>query len=141
MADAAQSFADLFKKWGEQLRIPQFDMTALMEHQQKNLEAMSRSWQAVAGGATEIADKQRAILEQAMKDVAAMVQDYRPGGTPQEIMRKQAEFATKAMEAAIGNTRDIAELVQKSTAEALRIVHDRVRQSCEEIKARLETTG
>ena len=65
MADAGQNFTDMFKKFGEQLKVPSFDMAKIMEHQQKNLEAMTKSWQAVAGGASEIAQKQRAIFEAA----------------------------------------------------------------------------
>jgi phasin family protein len=138
MADAPQNFTDMFMRLGEQLRVPQFDMTKIMEHHQKNLEAMSRSWQAMASGAGEIATKQRAIFEEAVKDVTAMVQDYKPGGAPQDMVAKQGEFAKKAMEAAITNTRDIAELVQKSTGEAFRIVQERMQESYEEIKAGLE---
>ena len=73
-----------------------------------------------------------------MKDVTAMVQEYKPGGSPQEIMAKQTEFAKKAMEAAIANTRDIAELVQKSSTEAFKIVQDRMKESYEEIKSSVE---
>jgi phasin family protein len=138
MAEAPQYFTDMFKRMGEQLKIPQFDMSSFMEHHQKNLEAMTKSWQAMASGAGEIASKQRAIFEEAMKDVTTMVQDYKPGGGAQEIMTKQAEFAKKAMEAAIANTRDIAELMQKSTGEAFRIVQDRMKESYEEIKTGLE---
>jgi len=138
MADTPQNFTDMFKNLGEQLKIPSFDVKKIMEHQQKNLEAMAKSWQAMAGGANEIAKKQREIFEQAVKDVTAMVQEYKPGGSPQEIMTKQAEFAKKAMEAAIANTRDIAELVQKSSAEAFKIVQDRMKESYEEIRASVE---
>ena len=138
MADAPQNFTDMFKNLGEQLKIAPFDMTKIMEHQQKNLDAMAKSWQAMAGAANEIAKKQREIFEQAVKDVTAMVQEYKPGGSPQEIMAKQAEFAKKAMEAAIANTRDIAELVQKSSTEAFKIVQDRMKESYEEIKASVE---
>ena len=138
MADAPQYFTDMFKRMGEQLKIPQFDMSKLMEHHQKNLEAMGKSWQAMASGAGEIASKQRAIFEEAVKEVTAMVQDYKPGGNPQEIVAKQAEFAKKSMEAAITNTRDIAELVQKSTGEAFRIVQDRMKESYEEIRSSVE---
>jgi phasin family protein len=53
-------------------------------------------------------------------------------------MAKQAEFAKKAMEAAIANTRDIAELVQKSSTEAFKIVQDRMKESYEEIRASVE---
>ena len=138
MADPAQNFTDMFKKFGEQLKVPSFDMTKIMEQQQKNLEAMTRSWQAMAGGASEIAQKQKEIFEAAMRDMAEMAQSYKPGGNPQEVMAKQAEFAKKAMEAAIANTRDIAELVQKSSTEALKIVQDRMKESYEEIRATIE---
>ena len=138
MADTPQNFTDMFTKLGEQLKIPPFDMTKIMEHHQKNLEAMSKSWQAVASGASEIASKQREIVQQAVQDVTAMVQEYKPGGSAQEIMAKQTEFAKKAMEAAIANTRDITELVQKSSAEAFKIVQDRMKESYEEIRASVE---
>jgi phasin family protein len=138
MAQAPQNFMDMFKNLGEQLKIPSFDMSRIMEHHQKNLEAMTKSWQAMATGAGEVASKQRAIVEEAVKDVTAMVQQYKPGGSPQEIMAKQTEFAKKAMEAAITNTRDITELVQKSSTEAFKIVQDRMKESYEEIRASVE---
>ncbi len=138
MADVSQNFMDMFKRLGEQLNVPQFDMSKIMEHHQKNLDAMSKSWQAVAGGAGAIATKQREIMAAAIKDVTEMAQGYKPGGHPQEAMAKQAEFAKKAMEAAIANTRDIAELVQKSSAEAFKIVQDRMKESYEDIKSSVE---
>ena len=138
MADPTQNFTDMFKKLGEQLKVPSFDMTKLMEQQQKNLEAMTKSWQAMAGGAGEIDQKQRAIFEAAMKDLAEMAQAYKPGGSPQDALAKQTEFAKKAMEAAIANTRDIAELVQKSSTEAFKIVQDRMKESYEEIRSNIE---
>ncbi|WP_439612539.1 phasin family protein [Reyranella sp.] len=138
MADATQPFTDMFKKLGEQLKVPAFDMSKMMEHHQKNLEAMTRSWQAVAGGASEVAQKQKEIFEAAMKDMAEMAQSYKPGGNPQEVIAKQSEFAKKAMEAAIANTKDIAELVQKSSTEAFKIVQDRMKESYEEIRSSVE---
>ena len=138
MADQAQNFTDMFKKFGEQMKVPSFDMTKIMEHQQKNLEAMTKSWQAMAGGANEIAQKQKAIFEAAVKDMTEMAQSYKPGGNPQEVMAKQAEFAKKAMEAAIANTKDIAELVQKSSTEAFKIVQHRMQESYEEIRTSVE---
>lgn len=138
MAGAPNNFMDMFKNLGDQLKVPSLDMSKIMEHHQKNLEAMTKSWQAMAGGATEVAKKQREIFDEAVKDVTAMVQQYKPVGNPQEIMAKQAEFAKKAMEAAITNTRDIAELVQKSSTEAFKIVQDRMKESYEEIRTSVE---
>ena len=138
MADASQAFTDMFRRIGEQLKVPSFDMTKIMEHHQKNFEAMTRSWQAMAGGATAIANKQREIFEATVKDITEMAKDFKPTGAPQEVFAKQTEFAKKAMEAAIANTRDIAELVQKSSTEAFKIVQDRMKESYEDIKASVE---
>jgi len=138
MADAPQNFTDMFRKLGEQFKVPAFDMTKIMEHHQKNMEAMTRSWQAVAGGASEIAAKQREIFEAAVKDVTEMAKSYKPGGSPQEVIEKQTEFAKKAMEAAIANTRDIVDLVQKSSTEAFKIVQDRMKESYDEIRSSVE---
>jgi phasin family protein len=95
----------------------------------------------MASGASEVAQKQRAIFEAAVKDVTEMANEYKPGGSPQEMMAKQTEFAKKAMEAAIANTRDIAELVQKSSSDAFKIVQDRMKESYDEIKASVEKKG
>ena len=69
MAQAPQNFTDMFRNLGEQLKLPQVDVSKIMEHHQKNLDAMTRSWQAMASGAGEVAQKQRAIFEEAVKDV------------------------------------------------------------------------
>ena len=138
MADAPQAFTDMFRKMGEQLKVPSFDMTKIMEHHQKNFDAMTRSWQAMASGATAIANKQREIFEATIKELTEMAKDFKPTGSPQDILTKQTEFAKKAMEAAIANTRDIAELAQKSGSEAITIIQGRMKESYEEIKSTLE---
>jgi phasin family protein len=138
MTDASRNFMDMFKQLGEQLQVPSLDMGKIMEHHQKNIDAMGRSWQAVASGATAVAEKQREIFEAAMKDMAEMASNYTPSGSPQEVFNKQAEFAKKAFEAAIKNTRDLAELVQKSGTDALNIIHERMQESYDEIRRSLE---
>jgi phasin family protein len=138
MPDAGQNFTEMFQKLGEQLKVPSFDMTKIMEHHQKNIDAMSRSWQAMASGATAVANKQREIFEAAMKDMAEMASNYTPVGSPQETLNKQVEFSKRAFEAAIKNTRDLTELVQKSGTEALNIIHERMQESYDEIRRGVE---
>lgn len=138
MSDPTKTFTDMFKSLGEQLKVPPFDMNKIMEHQKKNIDAMTRSWQAISAGAQEVAKKQREIFEAAVKDITELAQQYKPGGSPGDAMAKHAEFAKKAMEAAVVNTRDIAELTKKSAGEALSIVHDRMKESFDEIRSSIE---
>ena len=113
-------------------------MTKIMEHHQKNLEAMTRSWQAMAGGASEIASKQRAIFEAAVKDVTEMAQEYKPGGSPQEIMAKQ----TRVREEGDGGGDRQHARHRRAGSEiehrGFKIVQDRMKEFYEEIKASVE---
>ena len=138
MSDPTKTFTDMFKSLGEQLKVPTFDMGKIMEQQQKNIDAMTRSWQAIGAGAQEVAKKQREIFDAAIKDIAEMAKGYQPGGSPHEAIAMHTDFAKKAMEAAIANTRDIAELTKKSAGEALGIVHDRMKESFDEIRSSVE---
>ena len=105
MSDPTKTFTDMFKSLGEQLKVPAFDMGKIMEQQQKNIDAMTRSWQAIGAGAQEVAKKQREVFDAAVKDITEMAKAYQPGGSPHEAVAKQADFAKKAMEAAIRQRR------------------------------------
>ena len=66
------------------------------------------------------------------------VKEFKPSGTPQEILAKQTELARKAFDATIENTRDVANLVTKSNTEAMKIIGERVKGSVSEIRASFE---
>jgi phasin family protein len=135
MTQTPQSIIDMFTKLGQDLKIPSVDLEKIVAHHRKNLEALSASTKAAAEGATAFAAKQRELVEAAIKDIQAAAQNFKMPGSPQEAMQAQAEFAKKAMEAAIKNTRDMAELVQKSNQDALKIIQDRMKESFEEIRS------
>ncbi len=82
MSDPTKTFTDMFKSLGEQLKVPAFDMHKIMEHHQKNIDAMTRSWQALGAGAQEVAHRQREIFDAAVKDITEMAKAYQPGGSP-----------------------------------------------------------
>ncbi len=63
-----------------------------------------------------------------------MVRDFKPEGGVATIIPRQVEFARKTFDFAVRNTRDIAELANKSTAEALKILQDRVQTGLTEIR-------
>lgn len=134
MTPNPQPFLDMFKKLGEDLKVPAVALEPILAHHRKNLEALAASGKAAAEGATAVAAKQREIMETAVKDIQEAAQGFKMPGSPQEMMAAQADFARRAMEAAVKNTRDLAELVQKSNSEAVRVIHDRMQESFEEIR-------
>lgn len=138
MAEQTPSFFDMFNKLAQDLKVPGVDLERLMEGHRKNMDAMVRAAQATSSGVGAVASKQAEIAQAAFTEVTALVQDFKPTGNPQEVIAKQTEFARKAFEAAMQHTRDIADLIQKSGAEATKIVQDRLRESLEEIRGTVD---
>jgi phasin family protein len=135
MTQTPQSILEMFTKLGQDLKIPSVDLEKIIAHHRKNLEALSASGKAAAEGATALAAKQREIVEVAIKDIQTAAQSFKLPGSPQEALAAQTEFARKSIDAAIKNTKDIAELVQKSNQDAMKIIQDRMKESFEEIKS------
>src|SRR5262245_254393 len=127
---ATQSFLDMIEEFGTGLGVPKVDVDKLIEVHRRNIDALGRSAQV----ATEGADKQREIIETAFRETSAMVRDFKPTENPQEMLVKQTEFAKKAFDITLQNTRDIAELAMKTTSDATAIVRERLRESLSELR-------
>ncbi|HKV00443.1 MAG TPA: TIGR01841 family phasin [Vineibacter sp.] len=138
MAEQAPSFLDMFSKLAQDLKVPGVDIERLAEGHRKNLDAMMRAAQATSSGMGAVAGKQAEIAQAAFAEVMALVRDFKPAGSPQEVVAKQTEFARRAFEAATQHTRDIADLMQKSSGEAIKIIQDRLHESLAEIRGSVD---
>ena len=58
-------------------------------------------------------------------------------GSPEEKAAKQTEIVKDAFQRAVGNMRELAELVAKSQTEAMDVVQKRVADSLDELKAQI----
>ncbi|MEZ5585291.1 MAG: phasin family protein [Candidatus Competibacteraceae bacterium] len=124
-----------FSKMLGDMKVPGFDMQAVMDAQRKNIEALTAANQAAVQGMQAVAQRQAEILSQAMNEVSSMAQQFSSAGNPQEMSAKQAEVARKAFEQALANMRELAEMVNKSNTDAFAIINKRVTESLQELKA------
>ena len=136
-----ETFLDQMKAFGARLGLPKVDVDKLVDMQLKNIDALGRSAQAAGAGAKALADKQREIVEAAFRETSAMVKDFHPTGNPQEILAKQQEYAKKAFELTMQNTRDIAELAAKTAADPAAIIQERLRSSLAELRESVTRAG
>ena len=126
---------DMTKMLGD-VKIPGFDMQAVMDAQRKNIEALTAANQAAVQGMQAVAQRQAEILSQAMNEVQSVAQQLASSANnPQEMTAKQTELARKAFEQALANMRELAEMVSKSNTEAFAIINKRVTESLQELKA------
>ena len=73
-------------------------------------------------------------MTQAMQSVAG-AQD------PQSRAAKQAEMLKTAYERAVGNMREVADLIQKSNTEALSLLNQRFTEAMDEVKSMVAKKG
>jgi phasin family protein len=137
MAD--KTILDMFADMGKQMRMPQIDYEALLESHRKNIDAMQRSAAVLTEGGRAVFAKQQEILSEVMQETRQLIADFKPTGSAQEVAAKQAELARRAFEATVKNTKDIAELIQKSSSEAPKIIFERMRESVAEARAAIES--
>ena len=132
------SFMDMFSRFGRDLKVPNVDVEAILSHHRKNLEALEKSAKAGAAGASSLLSRQREMLQDTLREVSDMAQNYKAPGNPQDLMSKQAEFAKKSFEAALKNASEVAELVKKSGTESVEILRERIKEAMEEIRSGYE---
>jgi phasin family protein len=126
---------DMTKMLGD-VKIPGFDMNAIMAAQRKNIEALTAANQAAVQGMQAVAQRQAEILSQAMNEVSSIAQQLAGSASnPQEMTTKQAELARKGFEQALANMRELAEMVSKSNTETFAIINKRVTESLQELKS------
>jgi len=116
----------------EQLKLPGFNVPAVLEARRKDIEAIAEANRVALAGAESLAAKQREILQQTVRQLQALVleRNAEEGADLGAVVRKN-------LTETFGNMRALAELVSKSQVEAFDVVSARVQQSIAELRALL----
>jgi phasin family protein len=129
-------FADFdFSKIAGEFKIPSFDMESMVETGRKNFTAMTAIGSVAAESFKAIAQRQGDMLRAAMEDLSKHGSEVLAAATIEEKAAKQIDFAKKTYEAAVANTKELADLYTKSQAEALSAISDRIAALSDEVKA------
>ena len=134
MAQETQSYVEMLRNFATGVGLPQVDVDQLIETNRKNIEALAESAKVAAGAAQSLAQKQREVLEAGLREAQAFARDYKPLGAPQDNFARQTEFVRKVFEVSVQGARDAAETSRQSTAEAVKIIQDRMKASLEEVR-------
>jgi phasin family protein len=138
---ATGSLMDQFKDFGARLGLPKVDVDKLIDLQLKNIDAIAQSAHMAGEGAKTLAAKQRDIVEAAFRQTSEMVRGFHPTGDPQETLAKQKDYAKKAFELTMQNTRDLADLTKKTTSDATNIIRERLQSSLTELRDSVTRMG
>ena len=133
--------ADMMKMLAE-FRLPGLpDMEQLAAAQRRNFEALSSANKVSLEGAQAVARRHTEILQQSMSEMTQAMQSMAGAQDPQARATKQAEMLKAAYERAVGNMREVADLIQKSNTEALSLLNQRFSEAMEEVKTMVAKKG
>ena len=110
------------------------DFDAVVASQRNNVEALANASRAAFEGTQAVAKRQAEILQETMNQTAKSFDTLAKAGSPSEVAAKQAELAKEAFEKALGNMRELAEMVTKAQQGAIDTMSGRISQSLDELK-------
>jgi phasin family protein len=129
-------FADFdFSKVAGQFNFPVVGVETIVETSRKNFAAMTTASAAAVEAVKTIAQRQGDMIRAAMEDFSKHGSEVLAAATIEEKAAKQIDFAKKSYDAAIANTKELADLYTKGQTEAFETLSARVAELTEEVKA------
>lgn len=110
------------------------DMEALAAAQRKNLEALSAAHRVALEGAQAVARRHMEILQQSAGELTEAFKALGEQDSPQAKAARQAELLKQGYEKAVANMKELADLIQKSNAEAVGLLNQRFAEALDEVK-------
>ncbi len=123
-----------FGKFAEQFKFPGVDTTALIESQQRNIEAIAKANQVAFAGVQAIMQRQAEILSKTLDETAKAVQAFSKTGKPEDIWAKQADLFKETYEHGLTDLRELTELSTKANSQAADLLSHRVTDGLNELK-------
>jgi phasin family protein len=107
----------------------------------RNFEALSAANKVALEGAQAVARRHTEILQQSMSEMTQVMQSMSGARDPQARATKQAEMLKAVYERAVGNMREVADLIQKSNTEALQLLNQRFTEAMDEVEGMTAKKG
>ena len=136
MAKQENPFINLdFQKMMTDFKMPGIDADALMNAQQKNIEASASANQLAVEGMQAIGKRQAELFQQAVEESQKTLGELMTQGAPEDRIAKQAETVKATIERTVTNLREISEMLAKSNQEAFEVINKRITESLEEVQS------
>jgi phasin family protein len=126
---------DPMKMFGE-MKLPNMpDMEAVLSAYRRNMEVLSQANRVALEGAQTVARRHMEIIQQTMAELSETMRALAAAETPQAKAAKQTDLLKRAYERAVGNLKELTDLIQHSNGEALSLLNQRFLEAMDEVKA------
>jgi phasin family protein len=114
---------------------PGFDVETILASQRKNFEAFTQANQLAVEGVQALAKRQVEIATAAIEEAQAALKDLTVPGAAEEKLAKNAELAKASYDKALAATRELSDLIAKTSGDAFGVLNKRFTESFEEFKS------
>lgn len=123
---------DFTKIWAD-MKMPEFNVDAMVAAQQNNMETINLANKTVVDSWQGFAKKQAALWQAAVEDTGVFAQDVASAKEPTDKVAKQAAFAKAAFENGLSTAREAQEIAAKTTNKTVDIVSKRWAEGLDEV--------
>ncbi|MFO0995590.1 MAG: phasin family protein [Alphaproteobacteria bacterium] len=131
---------DAFKAFSD-FKIPGVNIDALVAYHRKNFDAISKANQATVKGFQSVAQRQSELFRAAIEGATKVGEALVAAKSPEDRMRKQAEFAKEGVMTAMSNAQEMAGIVTGAATEAAGVLNARLVESIDEVRELFAANG
>ncbi len=133
---AGMPFVDMNQIFS-QLKIPGVDLSAIFEARRKDIEALTQVNQHAYEGVQALVRREAEMMQQAVAELQSALKSM-AAKSPGELASKGTELAKQAIERALANMRELAEIASKSQSQAYDVVNKRFQENLQELRQLLQ---
>ena len=127
-------FTANFSKMTKDMNIPSVDVDAVINTQQKNIEAITDVNQAATDSLKAIAQRQTEILQETMKETQTAIDALTNSKTPQDATTAQIDFVKSAFKTAFTNISELANMMASNNKDSMEKLNTRLSANIDEIQ-------
>ncbi len=115
-------------------KLPGVDIESMLSAHKKNIEAWQKANERAAENFQGIVARQADMVRDTMGELAETLQQISASTSPEDSAKRQTEVINRALETALSNLREIAEMTAESNREVFDVLNDRIMESMEEVR-------
>ncbi|MCB1683781.1 MAG: phasin family protein [Pseudomonadales bacterium] len=116
----------------EQFKVPGVDVSAILESERRNFEALQEAGKAMNEGWQALAEQQREIFESAVKRWQDSLTQGMPGSA-NEALERQSALSKEVIEEALTNMQKLSETAAGAQAKAFEVIRNRFEARMKEL--------
>lgn len=122
------------------IKMMPLDFSSFADAGRKNLETATELTSLMQQSAKALAERQAEVMQDNIARLNKTLHALGNGGTVQDKLLSQADFAREAYESAFAHMRDVGEFVGEVQHQAIDMIHDRISETLGTVRQTIHST-